>query len=82
MLCHSMLKDLDYVPKLTKRPKKTSNNLKLDTLGGEEKKYLVLTLQELLKLNWTESNKDKNLFTSLTLPQYLQNQTHIMKLAY
>ena len=51
MLCHSMLKDLDYVPKLTKRPKKTSNNLKLDTLGGEEKKYLVLTLQELLKLN-------------------------------
>ena len=59
MLCHSMLKDLDYVPKLTKRPKKTSNNLKLDTLGGEEKKYLVLTLQELLKLNWTNSNKDK-----------------------
>ena len=51
MLCHSMLKDLKTVPKLTKRPKKTSNNLKLDELGGEEKKYLVLTLQELLKLN-------------------------------
>ena len=51
MLCHSMLKDLKVIPKLTKRPKKTSNNLKLDKLGGEEKKYLVLTLQELLKLN-------------------------------
>ena len=59
MLCHSMLKDLKHVPKLTKRPKKTSNNLKLDKLGGEEKKYLVLTLQELLKLNWIKTNRIK-----------------------
>lgn len=39
------------VPKLTERPKKTSNNLKLDGIGVDEKKYLVITLQELLKLD-------------------------------
>ena len=53
-LCHNTLKDLEKVgklPKLTIRPKPTSNNLKLDSLGGPERKYLVLTLQELLKLN-------------------------------
>ena len=44
-LCHSVLADLKHVPKLTQRPKKTSNNLKLEDFGGEnQKKYLVLTL--------------------------------------
>ena len=43
-LCHSPINKLGYVPKLTERPKPTSNNLKLDKLGGEERKYLVITL--------------------------------------
>ena len=71
MLCHSMLKDLKTVPKLTKRPKKTSNNLKLDELGGEEKKYLVLTLQELLKLNWTKTTKVYTITNFFTNKPYL-----------
>lgn len=50
-LCHAMIQDMEKVPKLTQRPKPTSNNLKLDELGGSERKYLVLTLQELLSLN-------------------------------
>lgn len=36
--------DKDPLPKMTQRPKPTSNNLKLDNLGGDERKYLVLTL--------------------------------------
>ena len=34
----------EKMPKLTERPKPTSNNLKLDKLGGKERKYLVITL--------------------------------------
>lgn len=39
-LCHSMLKELKTIPKLTRRPKKTSNNVKLDD-DCEGRKYMV-----------------------------------------
>ena len=48
-LCHSLIKDLKSVPQLTKRPKPTSNNLKLDDLGNSERKYTVVTKDELLR---------------------------------
>jgi len=49
-LCHSMLSNLKTVPKLTIRPKKMSNNLKLDDHRGEsESKYIVPTLNKLLQ---------------------------------
>jgi len=35
--------------KLTKRPKKTSNNIKLDDLRGEQENYFVPTVMELMK---------------------------------
>jgi len=50
-LCHHMLTDMKTLPKLTMRPKKTSNNLKIDDFGeGEKPKYIVPTFEKLLKL--------------------------------
>lgn len=37
-LCHNMLSDLKTIPKLTIRPKKTSNNVKLDDDGEGKRK--------------------------------------------
>ena len=36
--------------KVKKRPKKTSNNIKLDDLGESEKKYIVPTKEDLVKV--------------------------------
>jgi len=36
--------------KLSKRPKKTSNNIKLADLGESQKKYIVPTKEDLVKV--------------------------------
>ena len=47
-LCHSMISELKTVPKLTKRPKKTSNNVKLDDDDEAGKvNYLVPNMKDL-----------------------------------
>ena len=51
LLCHARVGDLDYTPYIKKKKKPTSNNLKLDELGGEEKKFLKLTMEELLSID-------------------------------
>ncbi len=48
-ICHDLIQDLKEVPKLTKKPKPTSNNLNLDILAGKGKKYMVPTKQDLRK---------------------------------